>query len=319
MNALKADDNAGKLDQTKASQSVSREPKYDLSVIVPTYNRAESLERLIRSLDSLEALDSISLEVLVVNNGSTDATSNLLAREQANPRRYHLAVLLEERRGQSAAINLGLQCCAGRLICLLDDDVVVDPGWARGIIDSYRQSDFDALQGRVLPGVDPQGNLADPRKLYYYNIPLVDEGDRIKPRRGLTGAHMTAKREVFEAVGYFDYRLGPGASGFSGDTDFSRRTRAAGFKIGYTPYAAVYHELNPARYGRTYNRRVQFQKGLSRSIYRRDSIWLHVLPNLFANGLRFCLYSLAGNARKAYVTEGRIFRWLGYLRGKIKS
>ena len=57
-------------------------------------------------------------------------------------------------------------------------------------------------------------------------------------------------------------------------TEYSIRIRNAGFKIGYTPGAIVYHELNPKRYGRAYNRMVEYRKGLSRSIYRRgfDSI-----------------------------------------------
>jgi hypothetical protein len=50
-------------------------------------------------------------------------------------------------------------------------------------------------------------------------------------------------------VGFFDSRLGPGAAGFSEDTEYSIRIRNAGFKIGYTPGAIVYHELNPKRYG----------------------------------------------------------------------
>lgn len=58
---------------------------------------------------------------------------------------------------------------------------------------------------------------------------------------------MSFKGEVWERVGLFDLRLGPGASGFSEDTEFSIRICKAGFKIGYTPHAVVYHELNPER------------------------------------------------------------------------
>src|SRR6185503_16024061 len=105
-----------------------------------------------------------------------------------------------------------------------------------------------------------------------------DYGEEIIAIRGLTGTNMSFKREVFERVGLFDLRLGPGASGFSEDTEFSLRIRRAGFRIGYTPHAVVYHELDPARYGSTYNRDVQFRKGLSRSIYRRDSIVFRVVP-----------------------------------------
>jgi GT2 family glycosyltransferase len=129
---------------------------------------------------------------------------------------------------------------------------------------------------------------------------------------------MSFKREVLDRVGFFDTRLGPGAAGFSEDTEYSTRIRRAGFKIGYTPQAVVYHELNPARYGRNYNRTVQYRKGLSRSLYRRDSLLFDVLPNLFANCIRFGLYGVLGKRQKAYKTEGRIMKYWGYLTGKLR-
>ena len=96
------------------------------------------------------------------------------------------------------------------------------------------------------------------------------------------------------------------------------RIRRAGFKIGYTPHAVVYHELNPGRYGRAYNRDVEYRKGMSRSLYRRDSIAFNVMPNLFANCFRLVLYRSLGKREKAYKTEGRLFKCLGYVAGKLR-
>jgi len=56
------------------------------------------------------------------------------------------------------------------------------------------------------------------------------------------------KREVIKQVGLFYPRLGPGALGFSEDTEYSMRIRKAGFSIGYAPDAVVFHELRPERY-----------------------------------------------------------------------
>ena len=291
----------------------------DISVIIATRDRAGSLARLLASFDALDWGNDISLELLIVDNGSSDCTEDLVQTQQKKSLKYDLRYLVEPVKGQSAAINCGLRNCGGKIICLIDDDVVVHPKWLTGLLASYKSGEFDAFQGRVLPGVDPEGRPADTRKLYYYNIPIVDYGDGVRAIRGLTGAHMTFKRSVYESVGLFNVKLGPGASGFSGDTEFSRRIVAAGFRIGYTPHAVVFHELSPQRYGRAYNRAVQYRKGISRSVYRRDSIALSILPKLVINCLRFSVYWLFGREAKIYRCEGRIWRFLGYLQGSFRS
>ena len=292
-------------------------PGVNASIIVATRNRAGSLERLLVSLDSMEIPDAMQVEAVVVDNGSTDETGSLLRNEQAKSRQFSLRVFQERQRGKARAVNLGLRHAKGRLILFVDDDVVVDRAWLTGHSECHLKMPFDAVQGRVLPGVDPEGRPADASMVREYNIPIIDYGDEIREIRGSTGTNMSLKRTVFEKVGYFDVRLGPGAAGFSEDTEYSMRIRKAGFKVGYAPNAVVHHELNPDRYGTTYNRMAQYRKGLSRSIYRRDSIVLNVLPNLFANCVRWALYHLLGRSQKAYKTEGRIVKYWGYLVGRL--
>jgi GT2 family glycosyltransferase len=254
--------------------------------------------------------------MIVVNNGSTDETSDLLSRETHRAQFPDLIVLHQPIPGKANAINLALTVARGDVLLVLDDDVSVHPQCLVKHIEAHEQENFAAVQGRVQPGEDLDGQGAALRRLQEYNIPLVDYGDAIVPIRGLTGTNMSFKREILERVGNFDARLGPGASGFSEDTEFSMRIRRAGFTIGYTPHAIVYHELNPERYGRAYNRDVEYRKGVSRSVYRHDSIAFKVLPNLLANCLRYALYSMLGLREKAYKTEGRIMKCCGYLMGK---
>jgi len=268
------------------------------------------------SFDALVCPDSITAELLIVDNGSTDNTASVLM--PATSTKFSLRVLREDRQGKSSALNRGLSLAQGKILLIVDDDVVVHPLWLIKHLESYSVSSFDAVQGRVLPGVDLDGKPAHPNKLREYNIPIIDYGDQICEIRGLTGTNISFKREVFERVGRFDTRLGPGAAGFSEDSEYSIRIRQAGFKIGYTPDAVAYHELSPARYGREYNRKVEYQKGLSRSLYRTDSIVFNVLPNLVANCIRYPLYCLLGKTQKAYKTEGRIMKCWGYLAGKVR-
>jgi GT2 family glycosyltransferase len=296
-----------------------RPERFQISIIVATYNRAKSLARFLASLDSLEGIDSTRLEVLIVDNDSSDSTPNLLKAEQSKPRKFSLRTLRETQRGRSSALNKGLKVCRGEIICLTDDDVVLDRGWIGALLDSYRSSGFDALQGRVLPGVDPWGMPADPKRIYYYNIPVVDRGERIREINALVGAHMTFRRKVFEKVGLLDAGLGVGASGFGEDNEFSRRARAAGFKIGYTPHAVVYHELDPNRYGSKYNRGVRYRMGVSESLYQRQSLLGNVIPKVFKYSLRWMFYRMSFQRRRAYKAEGRLMKSWGYLIGRLKQ
>jgi len=289
-----------------------------ISVIIPTRNRAQSLAALLESLALAECPDGAAIEIVIVDNGSTDGTAVMLQQQMAAPKRYPLRVLSQPQPGKSNALNLALANCDGDLLMVFDDDVTVEPRCLVQLVDGYRERKFAAMQGRILPGKDPDGRSAELGRLRDYNIPLIDYGDEILEIRGLTGTNMSFRREILNAVGYFDARLGPGAAGFSEDTEFSMRIRKAGFKIGYTPHAVVYHELNPNRYGRAYNRDVEYRKGMSRSLYRRDSMMFNVVPNLFANCLRLALYRTLGKPQKAYKTEGRLFKCLGYVAGKLR-
>ena len=289
-----------------------------ISIIIPTRNRARSLKRLLDSLAVVVTPPQTSVELVVVNNGSTDETVSLLREEALIARPQELIVLEEQRPGKSNAVNCALCVARGDLLMLLDDDVSVDPQWLVKHIEAYQQTEFAAIQGRILAGKDFEGRPADPSRLREYNIPLSDYGEQVTTIQGLTGTNMSFKREVFERVGLFDLRLGPGASGFSEDTEFSMRIRKAGFKIGYTPHAIVYHELNPARYGPAYNRDVEFRKGVSRSIYRHDSILFRIVPNLAADCVRYGIYRLLGWNQKVYRTEGRLMKRWGYLTGRFR-
>jgi glucosyl-dolichyl phosphate glucuronosyltransferase len=290
-----------------------------LSVIVPTRNRLLSLQNLLKSFERAVAPEGCDVEISIVDNHSSDGTDIFLRQDADKATKFSLKVLQEKTPGKANALNTGLSSARGDIILIVDDDVTVNPALFSSHLEEHQSTGFHAIQGRILPGKDPRGGSADPAKLREYNIPYIDYGDQVREIRGLTGTNMSFKREVFEKVGLFDTRLGPGAAGFSEDTEYSIRIRKAGFKIGYTPDAVVYHELNPNRYGREYNRMVEYRKGLSRSIYRRDSIAFRVIPDLVANCVRYGLYRLIGKTQKAYKTEGRIMKCWGYLVGKARG
>src|SRR6185295_8956883 len=131
-----------------------------ISIIIPTRNRARSLKRLLDSLAVVVTPPATSVEIVVVNNGATDETANLLREEALIARPQDLIVLEEQRPGKSAAINRALSVARGDMLMLLDDDVSVDSECLAKHIEAYEQTEFAAIQGRVLPGKDFEGRPA---------------------------------------------------------------------------------------------------------------------------------------------------------------
>jgi glycosyltransferase involved in cell wall biosynthesis len=94
----------------------------ELSVIIPTYNRAEMLQRCLQAL-SCQTQPVSDFEVIVVVDGSSDATAEMLGR-LATP--FHLQVFSQANRGQPAALNRGWNAARGHYCLFLDDDIIAD-------------------------------------------------------------------------------------------------------------------------------------------------------------------------------------------------
>lgn len=96
----------------------------EFSVVIPTHNRLEVLVEVLQSLENQEGAPSF--EVVVVDDGSTDGTSDWLRHRSF---RLPLRVLTQENRGPAAARNTGVAVAAGRWVAFLGDDTVPTSGW----------------------------------------------------------------------------------------------------------------------------------------------------------------------------------------------
>jgi glycosyltransferase involved in cell wall biosynthesis len=108
---------------------------------------------LVTSFDALVYPDSVAAELLIVDNGSTDDTARVLARAATGAKRFPIRVLKEERQGKSNALNRGLSAAAGKILLVVDDDVVVHPEWLIKHLESHGSSRFDALCGAWVHGL----------------------------------------------------------------------------------------------------------------------------------------------------------------------
>ena len=93
------------------------ESRYDISVIVPVYNSEKYIEE---AVDSILQQEGVRIEIILINDGSTDRSVEILDRYAAGYDGVH--VIHQENMGLSAARNIGLDAASGRYIAYLDSD-----------------------------------------------------------------------------------------------------------------------------------------------------------------------------------------------------
>lgn len=222
-----------------------------VTVVVPTRNRAGFLPDALRSLAAQQV--ACELEVVVVDNGSTDDTPDLLADWCSSDARFRW--IGEEQTGQSYARNAGAAAAKGDLLLFTDDDVVVDPGWVGAFARFFagRMDELVLAGGPILPipidlgswpGWFPRDADAD--------VGLLDHGDAERPLRvgeWLWGASMAIPAWAFARIGGWDTslgHLGERRATFA-DSEIQERLRAEGGAVWYCPGAVLHHRVDPFR------------------------------------------------------------------------
>jgi len=293
----------------------------EFSIIIPTVGRCDSLERLLHGISEHFGQRGIKHEVLVVNNAPPGELSERISRIAATFQiagRAPVRVINEARPGKCMALNLGIGQASGQVLAFFDDDVQVTSEWLAIAAEFFRAKSFDAMQGPILIPSELQGNEEFMRALNRYRtIHFVKYPSSMSEIKTLTGANMAIRRAVFERVGLFDERLGPGQAGMSEDVEFAQRLLASGGKIGYEPNAEVYHEVDWSRLTEEYFRLRHEQQGRSRLLFKQRSL-LSILSNFLRSMISFAWYSIKGHERKKYRAKGRYFHYRAMLREKMK-
>ncbi len=195
-----------------------------VSVVVCSYNGAATIR------DTLEALSKISypnVEVIFVNDGSTDETADIAGE-------YDVTLISTENQGLSNARNTGWQAAKGEIIAYIDDDAYPDPDWLRYIAHTFMTTEYAGVGG---PNVAPAGDgpIAD----CVANAPgrpvqvlLTDtEAEHIP------GCNMAFRRSVLEAINGFDPRYRAAGD----DVDLCWRIQERGWRIGFHAAALNCH------------------------------------------------------------------------------
>jgi len=216
--------------------------KHPASIIIPNWNGANYLPTC---LDSLRHQSYSNFEVIVVDNGSTDASLELLARDYPEVK----AVALPENRGFAGGVNAGIREARGEIVVVFNNDAEADARWLEELAKALaRHPEAGMATSKVL--------LFDRRDVInsagdFYGVDGVpgnrgvwqrDEGqfDREEYVFGAAGVAAAYRRAMLDEVGLFD----EGLVSFCEDVDLAWRAQLAGWKCVYVPRAVVYHKLS---------------------------------------------------------------------------
>jgi glycosyltransferase involved in cell wall biosynthesis len=121
----------------------------EITMIICTRDRSAQLENVLNSAVRLRTPDALDWELLIVDNGSTDTTAEVVRSYED---RLPIRLVREERAGLSNARNRGVAEAAGRYICWTDDDVLLDPEWLAAYWAAFkRHPDAAIFGGRIIP------------------------------------------------------------------------------------------------------------------------------------------------------------------------
>jgi GT2 family glycosyltransferase len=204
------------------------------SILVATRNRPELLRECLESLVRCGLEDA---EVLVLDQ-SGDGQSEALVRELGVDRLRYTRLPLP---GKSRALNAGIAMARGARIALTDDDCEVAEDWLKAMDRAFKEAGEDrrvVICGRVLPGrhapdgQPPPSCVTDPEPRRYSG----------RVGRDVVYQNWAVRRAVFDEVGGFDERLGPGGVLRNAeDNDMAYRWLRAGYEVLYRPEIVVRH------------------------------------------------------------------------------
>ncbi len=230
----------------------------DVTVILCTFNRSQSLSKALASVAAQVLAEGVGWEVLVVDNNSRDKTREVVDEfHRRYPNRFRY--LYEPQQGKSHALNAGIQNARGSVLAFIDDDVVVESTWLESLTSALRRGECAGVGGRILP----ERTFAPPHWIplqdRYALAPLAVFNPEIEAgpmTEAPFGANMAFQKCVLEKYGGFRTDLGPRLGGInpqkSEDSELGLRLLAAGEKLRYAPSAVVYHVVPATRVRKKY-------------------------------------------------------------------
>ncbi|GLH94791.1 bifunctional polysaccharide deacetylase/glycosyltransferase family 2 protein [Phytohabitans aurantiacus] len=236
----------------------SRQPLQYLgpvSVIVPAYNESANIEATVRSL---VASDYPRLEVIVVDDGSTDGTADVVERL----RLPGVFVIRQANAGKPAALNTGIAHARGDLLVMVDGDTVFEPDAVGRLVQPLRDPDVGAVSGNTKVA-NRRGLLGRWQHLEYVIGFNLDRRmfDVLRCMPTVPGAIGAFRRDAVRDV------RGVSSETLAEDTDFTMALIRAGWRVVYTPDAIAWTEA-PASLRQLWRQRYRWCYGTMQAMWK---------------------------------------------------
>lgn len=302
----------------------------ELSVIIPTFNRPDSLAQALVSIAG-QTFARDRFETIVVDNAPQDETASIT--ESFKGKIANLRYVVELSPGLHNARHRGLREAVSDRLVFIDDDIEAFPGWLESVWHSFTNDNALMVGGKNLPKweCDPPEwlmRLWDPdgggnRSLGYLSI--IDFGDAVQviDPSNIWGCNFSIVRSVLLDAGGFHPDAVPDdllRLRGDGESHVSRYVSSRGLKAVYNPRAAVYHNVPESRMTLDYFRKRAFNQGISDSYSFIRSGWGSRRPTMgFKIFVRFLQQGLIGKIFRYIVPSSRYISlslessyWQGY-------
>jgi len=255
---------------------------YDIAVIrftvvVPTYNRAESLEKCLAALAAQDQPRD-SFEVVVVDDGSRTPPRDMVARFAES---MQIRLIEQANAGPAAARNAGATAAHGQFLAFTDDDCRPSPGWLSALDVALARDPRSAVGGAVISSLKNPFSTASQLLvdfLYHYFARNNPDG------QFFVTANVAMPTDMFKDLGGFDLTF-PFAA--AEDRDLCERWNERGFGLVYSEDAVVWHS-HPLRLGSFCRQHFTYGRGawfLNKAKSRRGRAGLRVPPVSFYSKL----------------------------------
>lgn len=224
----------------------------DVSIIIPVFNCLDLTRACLASLEKTVPR-RVSHEVIIVDDGSTDGSREWFRTLPTS--RYRVHFNNPPRQGYARNNNLGARLARGDVLCLLNNDTVLLPGWLTEMLKVLRAEREAGLVGNIQR--EPASGLIDHRGIVFNRLgnPVHVGKDTAVPPEGqferwpaVTAACCVVRREVFLDLGGFDEEF---TNGFE-DVDLCLRAGERGLKHLVAHRSVIYHHISasPGRHAR---------------------------------------------------------------------